>query len=47
MGYWGECPPVHILLKAYLGAGGKAPAPKALDQCSDEELDEFMAAVNG
>lgn len=46
--YWGECPPTHILLKAFMGWGRERARPA--EQCTDAELDAFfgeLARVGG
>ncbi len=40
--YWHENPPVHILMRAYVGY---KPAEKAREM-DDGSLDEFMAAIS-
>lgn len=46
IGYWSEFPPVHILVRGYVGfKGSKADEPRKFDEMSPEEQDEAMAKI--
>jgi hypothetical protein len=48
MEYWGDYPPPHLLLRAYMGIGKEKAKPgKELDQCTDNEFSDFLGMVNG
>ena len=43
--YWSENPPVHLMVRAYLGIG-KDSKPKRIEECTYNEKADFFAALS-